>query len=165
MDKTKIKENTKKKLSNKKNTKIKNKNVKNVKNRKEEIEKLTDKWIDGVTKFNDPKKISKMFCNGGNLVGTKSQILRKGKQIEGYFKYFAKLPKIRVVSKNYNISKVSDDNSVYLNTAFIKWTWEGLEKPITARMTFLFKNNCIFQLHSSSLPNMSKKLLNVSGNV
>lgn len=150
------------KKSNKSKTAV---NVKSNKDNIDNIRKLTNKWIDGVTKFNDPKRISKMFCVGGNLVGTKSQILRTGKQIEGYFKYFAKLPDIHVVSKKYNITKVSDDNSVYLNTAFIKWMWDGLEKPITARMTFLFKNDCIFQLHSSSLPNMSKKLLNVSGNV
>ena len=80
--------------------------------------------------------------------------------IKKNFNYFAKLPGINVVSKKYNISKVT--YNVYTNTAFITWTWDGLEQPITARMTFIYRNNCIFQLHSSKLPDLNKSLLQIS---
>jgi hypothetical protein len=125
-----------------------------------EIKRLTDLWINEVTKKHNPEDISKLFCADGNLVGTVSQIKRKGDDIKKYFEYFSKLPGITVISKKYNISKIVDN--VYLNTAFIKWTWDGLETPITARMTFIFRNKCIFQLHSSALPDLNKDLYKIS---
>ena len=69
------------------------------------------------TKSYDADAIFKLFCQDGNLVGTVSQIKRKGNDIKSYFDYFAKLPEIIVVSKKYNITKVSPN--VFLNTAFI----------------------------------------------
>jgi hypothetical protein len=125
-----------------------------------EIEDLTNLWIREVTERNNPEAISKLFCTDGNLVGTVSQVKRNGEDIKKYFDYFAKLPEIRVVAKEYNISKITDN--VYLNTAFIKWKWKGLEDPITARMTFIFRNKCIFQLHSSALPDLNKDLYIIS---
>ena len=124
------------------------------------ISELTDQWIEEVTVNHDPEAIYKLFCPDGNLVGTVSQVKRKGVDIKYYFDYFAKLSGIKVVSKKYKISKVA--HNVYLNTAFIEWSWEGLDKPVTARMTFLFRGDCIFQLHSSVLPELNKKLLEVS---
>jgi hypothetical protein len=64
------------------------------------------------------------------------------------------------VEKEYNISRVT--SNVYLNTAFITWKWDGLDEPITARMTFLYRDTCIFQLHSSALPDLNEDLLEVS---
>lgn len=125
-----------------------------------EIEDLTNLWIREVTERNNPEAISKLFCADGNLVGTVSQVKRNGADIKKYFDYFAKLPGIRVVAKEYNISKITDN--VYLNTAFIRWQWEGLSEPITARMTFIFRNKCIFQLHSSALPDLNKDLYKIS---
>jgi len=107
-----------------------------------------------------PVAIAKLFCSDGNLVGTVSQVKRTGKDIKGYFDYFAKLPGLRALDKKYNISKVT--NNVSLNTAFITWTWHGLENPIVARMTFLYRNKCIFQLHSSALPELNKDLQKIS---
>jgi hypothetical protein len=126
-----------------------------------EITKLTDAWIKEVTVNHNPDAISKLFCSDGNLVGTVSQVKRRGQDIKKYFDYFAKLPEIKVVNKKYNISQVSKD--VYVNTAFITWTWKGLKKPIVARMTFTFRKNCIFQLHSSALPDINDDLYKVSG--
>ena len=126
----------------------------------QKIAELTDLWINKVTVEHNPTAISKLFCSDGNLVGTVSQIKRKGQDIKRYFDYFAKLPGIKVIFKKYNISKVT--SNVYLNTAFITWTWDGLDEPITARMTFLFRNKCIFQLHSSALPEINKNLLKIS---
>ena len=125
------------------------------------IENLTNVWINAVTKKNNPAEVAKLFCSDANLVGTVSQIKRRGDDIKKYFDYFAKLPEIKVVKKKYNISQVSKD--VYVNTAFITWTWKGLKKPIVARMTFTFRKNCIFQLHSSALPDINDDLYKVSG--
>ena len=128
--------------------------------KKKDIEELTDEWIKEVTENHDPEAIYQLFCPDGNLVGTASQVKRKGRDIKAYFEYFAKLQGIHVISKQYNISHVSKD--VYLNTAFITWKWDSIDEPVTARMTFLYKNRCIFQLHSSVLPEINKSLLKIS---
>jgi len=130
-------------------------------NNRQNIIKATDNWINAVTVKHDPAKIANLFCSDGNLVGTVSKIKRTGKDINLYFEYFANLPGIKVISKEYNISKVT--SNVYINTAFITWVWDSLDQPIVARMTFVFRDNCIFQLHSSALPELNKNLLNISG--
>jgi hypothetical protein len=117
---------------------------------------LTDNWIHQVTIQNDPTAIQKLFCKDGSLLGTVSQTKRMGEKIRQYFEYFAKLKGIQVVKKEYNISKVT--NRVYLNTAFITWKWDAIDTPLTARMSFLYRDNCIFQLHSSQLPDANKGL-------
>ena len=127
----------------------------------ESVEKLIDTWINYVTIQHDSKKVASLFCNRGSLVGTVSQIKRTGEDIKLYFDYFANLPGIKVVNRKYQITKVSDD--VYINTAFITWYWDGLEAPVVARMTFIINNNCIFQLHSSVLPEVNKSLVEISG--
>jgi hypothetical protein len=129
-------------------------------NQQNDIAKLTDNWINEVTVNNDPQAIYKLFCSDGNLMGTVSQVKRKGLDIKSYFEYFAKLPGIKVFDKKYNISQVT--KNVYINTAFITWYWDTLDKPIVARMTFVFRNNCIFQLHSSALPDLNEDLFEIS---
>jgi uncharacterized protein (TIGR02246 family) len=131
------------------------------KNSSQNIETLTDNWIEAVTIENDPEKVANLFCKDGSLVGTVSRELRNKESIKRYFDFFAKLPGIQVVSKNYNISKIT--SNVYINTTFITWKWDGLDQPIVARMSFIFRDNCIFQLHSSSLPDLNKYLLSISG--
>ena len=125
-----------------------------------DISQSTDEWLEAVTVHHDPEMIYSMFCPDGNLVGTVSQMKRKGRDIQKYFEYFAKLPGIKVLSKQYNISRVSSD--VFVNTAFITWKWDGINEPVVARMTFLFRDRCIFQLHSSKLPELNEKLLEMS---
>jgi len=124
-----------------------------------DIADATDNWISEVVKHN-PQEIADLFCTDGNLVGTVSQVKRKGTDIKLYFEYFAKLPNIKVLSKKYNISQVT--SNVFINTAFITWSWDGLDKPIVARMTFVFRDMCIFQLHSSALPELNKSLVKIS---
>jgi hypothetical protein len=128
-----------------------------------DISKLTDLWIKEVTVNNDPEAVAKLFCSDGTLVGTVSQVKRRGTDIRRYFDYFAKLPGIKVVSKKYNISKVS--SNVYINTAFIRWKWNGLYDPIMTRMTFIYSGKCIFQLHSSKLPEVNDQLFQISNMV
>ncbi len=128
---------------------------------KQNVADKTDLWIKNVTINNSPLEVASMFCPDGNLVGTVSRKIRSGKDIRKYFDFFAKLPGIRVVNKEYNISQIEKD--VLVNTAFITWFWEGLSEPIVARMTFIFRGDCIFQLHSSSLPELNESLLEISG--
>ena len=125
-----------------------------------DIAELTDNWIKEVTVNHNPENIAKLFCSDGNLVGTVSQVKRKGIDIKLYFDYFANLPGIKVISKKYNISKVTPN--VFVNTAFVTWKWNSITSPITARMTFVFRDKCIFQLHSSALPELNKSLLQIS---
>ena len=126
-----------------------------------DIGMFTDNWIKAVTQDNDPKKVAGLFCHDANLVGTVSRTIRKGQDIERYFDYFAKLDGIRVLDKEYYITKVTDD--VFINTAFVDWMWNDLPEPVTARMTFVFRNNCIYQLHSSVLPDFNVDLKKIAG--
>ena len=130
---------------------------------KQDISMLTDKWIYEVTVNHSPENIQTLFCKDGSLVGTVSKVIRTGYDIKFYFNYFAKLPGIKVLNKKYEIMKIT--NNVFVNTAFITWYWDGLEQPITARMTFIFRDKCIFQLHSSVLPEINQNLLNISGSM
>ena len=68
-------------------------------NNNDNIEKLTDNWIHVVCELKDPEEVSKLFCKDGMLFGTVSQTLRRGKMIEKYFDYFAKLPGLKVTKK------------------------------------------------------------------
>jgi hypothetical protein len=122
------------------------------------IASLTDKWIYAVTKLNDPYAVTQLFCNDGNLVATVSPTIRQGNSILEYFKWFTSLPNIKVIDKQYSITSITPD--VYLNNAWVTWMWEGLEKPLVARMSFIFRKNCIYQLHSSVLPQRPDELSN-----
>ena len=123
---------------------------------KAEVARLTDTWIREVTVNHDPIAIARMFCQDGSLVGTVSQVKRTGTDIRRYFDYFAKLPDIRVISKQYNISEVTPH--VYLNTAFITWSWRGVGRC----GPYLFFSEQMHFPTSSSLPELNQELLNVS---
>jgi hypothetical protein len=125
-----------------------------------DIAALTDEWINQVTVKNSPEGVTNMFCPDGNLIGTVSQVKRKGVDIKKYFDIFAKKPGITVLDKKYNISRVARD--VFINTAFITWFWSGLNEPVVARMTFVFREKCLFQLHSSVLPEVNDELFDIS---
>ncbi len=123
--------------------------------KKKKISHLTDKWIDYIVKFRNPKKAAKLFCKDGLLVGTRSHQIRSGKSINEYFEWLSNLPN-DVVNRRYNISKVS--NNVYLNTAFITWYNKDEKKKIITRMSFVFRNDCLFFIHSSFLPQKNQDL-------
>ena len=126
-----------------------------------QIMRFTNKWIKYVTIYNDPCKVAKLFASDAILVGTVSQIRRTGNNIQKYFEYFAKLPNIEVIKKDYMINHI--ENDVWTNTAFITWNWKGLKTPIIARMTFIYRGNKIVQLHSSAMPELNKCLKKISG--
>lgn len=113
-------------------------------------------WFDGVTVQHDAKAVASLFSDDATLVGTVSQQVRTGNQIEQYFNFFVNLPNISATPLKSYLTNVSDD--VYLNTLFVEWNWDGLEKPIVARMTFLFKKDKIYLLHSSGLPDRPDEL-------
>ena len=137
-----------------------------IKNEEDDITKLTNEWIYSVTVLKNPSEIANLFCNNATLLGTVSQIIRKGNDIKKYFEFFAKLPNIQVINKTFNIQKISDN--VVVNNAWIEWNWDDLDQPVLARMTFIYRKNllgkwCLFELHSSKLPEKSADLLKISG--
>lgn len=125
------------------------------------IAQLTDQWCDLVVNQKDPEQLGAMFCENGSLVATVSQIKRQSEDIKKYFDFFVHLPNLQIINKVYNIDKVA--HNIHLNTAFITWFWKGLDQPLTTRMTFLFRDHCIFQLHSSTLPEFNPSLMEISG--
>ena len=140
--------------------------IQNNQNYQKDITQLTDLWIYNVTVLKNPVSISNMFCNDAVLIGTVSQIIRKGEDIRKYFDYFAKIPGLRVNKKTYDIQEI--DNDTIINNAWIEWNWDGLDEPIMARMSFIFRkdiigNYCLFELHSSKLPEKSEDLVKISG--
>lgn len=129
------------------------------KTNKESVIKLTDSFITAVTKYNSAKQTRKLFCEKGVLIGTFSRITRTNKNkdnIEKYFEYFTSIEGIKVISKKYDIQKIKDN--IYLNQATINWKWNAIKKPVIARMTFIIKGNCIYLLHSSSMPTVNDKV-------
>jgi hypothetical protein len=124
-----------------------------------DIAALTDEWINQVTVKNSPEGVTNMFCPDGKLIGTVSRLKRTGLYIKKYFDLFAKKPGITVLDKKYNITKVTP--YVFINTAFITWFWSGLNEPVTARMTFVFRKKCLFQLHSSVLPEVNDEVFDI----
>jgi hypothetical protein len=124
-----------------------------------DIAALTDEWINQVTVKNSPEGVTNMFCPDGKLIGTVSQVKRTGLDIKKYFDIFAKKQGITVLDKKYNISRVAP--GVFINTSFITWFWSGLNEPTVARMTFVFREKCLFQLHSSVLPEVNDELFDI----
>ena len=126
---------------------------------KRTVELITNNFIYNVTKTNNSKSLNNQFCNKGYLIATLSRKTRRKTNRGGmkeYFDYFANLKGITVLSKHYDIQKIS--KNVYLNQATIEWKWDAIKEPVIARMTFIIKNNCIFLLHSSSLPPFNKNI-------
>ena len=121
---------------------------------KSSASRLTDAFLDAVQRH-QPLDVARLFCREGILLGTVSNLRREGADIERYFDYFANL---RVVSKEYAVAAIEDD--VEINNALV--TWDGLENPVQARMTFVVKDQCIFELHSSALPEKNDKLHKIS---
>ena len=121
--------------------------------------KLTDEWIDNVIVKKSPALVTKMFSKNGILLGTVSKQIREGKDIKCYFKFFVNLPSLDVIYKKYKINEIS--NNVYVNNAFITFSYNNNKKKeiIKTRITFIFKSNKIFLLHSSELPDLNKKLI------
>ena len=126
---------------------------------KHKAERVTE-WFLSAVESGDAQAAADFFCEDGILLGTVSQIERRGADIRKYFDYFANLPNLRVVERTHEISELEPD--VYVDNAVVTWAWDEHE-PLTARMSFGVKNGCIFELHSSELPHESEKLHEASG--
>ena len=143
----------------------------------EQVKDATTAWVRAVTKKNNPRLVADQFCSDGILWGTVSQTIRGGKNgggnevggdIERYFDFFAKLPGITVKKANDNVAQITDD--VYVNNANVKWNSDAFDAPVKARMTFIYRRDrahtngwCIFELHSSGMPDFNTDLKAVSG--
>ena len=111
---------------------------------------LIDKFYEAVNNHN-AQEVSDLFCKDAIVLGRGSQKTRVNrKSIKEYFNFFANLEGIKILSKSYNIKKIS--NNAYVNNAIIKLHSNFSKNPIMARMTFVIKNNCIYLLHSSEIP-------------
>merc|ERR1712232_719197 len=128
---------------------------------------LTYTWMDTVVEMSYPAAVADLFCEDGILVATAGTGLRmqtasedgwglpkpEGTTIKSYFEWFAKLPEQAVLASYDNLAKVSE--TVWINNAWVNWEWSG-NPGLTARMTFIvraeYPGACIFELHSSQLP-------------
>eukprot|EP00929_Paragymnodinium_shiwhaense_P075319 TRINITY_DN384_c0_g2_i1.p1 TRINITY_DN384_c0_g2~~TRINITY_DN384_c0_g2_i1.p1 ORF type:complete len:357 (-),score=73.32 TRINITY_DN384_c0_g2_i1:199-1269(-) len=133
----------------------------------EQVEKLTSQWMVAVVKESDPEKVASLFCDDGMLLPTAAMGLRLHRDsqdgfgapspadftIRSYFDWFAKLPGQDIARFRNNVMKISE--RVFVNNAWVHWVWEG-NPGLTARMTFIIRSTergpCIFELHSSRLP-------------
>jgi hypothetical protein len=68
-----------------------------------------------------------------------------------FLDYFIRIPKTKILKREYNISKVSD--SVYINTVFTSWEIKNnlYNEVLNLKIIFIFKNNLIFELHFSEI--------------
>lgn len=123
------------------------------------IKNLTDLWCAAVTN-QDVDGVMNLFDKNATLVGTVSQIIRRGIDIRLYFNYFCNLPNIKIVNRQDNIQKI--DSNTCVNIAYVTWMWDGLKDPIVARMTFVYHNNMLVHLHSSKLPEVNSDLVKLS---
>jgi hypothetical protein len=133
------------------------------------IEAATASWMNAVKVANKPRLATSHFCADGILLGTVSQTLRKGAEeggaIEQYFDFFARLPGIDVKDAGHTVDKVTKD--VFVNNARVQWKYDSAPEPLVARMTFVYRHSdeykendgwCIFELHSSGLPELNAGL-------
>eukprot|EP00121_Abeoforma_whisleri_P005466 Awhi_evm1s4958 len=127
-------------------------------NKNPRIEYLTRRWLQEVTKRHDPTAAAHLFCEDGELITP--QRLHRGPEIKKYFEYFANLSNITAEEKipyeSFDVVKVDYQGDILINNAQLIWSWDNLSAPISASMTFVFRRNCIFHLHSSVLPELAE---------
>lgn len=134
---------------------------------KDKVAQGTQAWMNAVVQQSNPQLVADQFCGDGMLVATAGEGIRfqtysvdgwgnlkvAGTTIKTYFDWFATLPAQNVTKYHNNIVEVSPN--VWINNAWVDWVWGG-NPGLTARMTFIFKATsigiCIFELHSSQLP-------------
>ena len=112
------------------------------------IIKITDEWFDLLIK-KDKNLLYNMFFKKNTII-VKLQKETK-KNINYCLEYFIKIPKTKILKREYNISKVSDN--VYINTVFTSWEIKNnlYNEILNLKIIFIFKNNLIFELHFSEI--------------
>lgn len=120
--------------------------ISNRTNKKQIIIELTDKWLHNVSVEKNVENLYNMFYKKQNMITKKNN--HEDHDLKKHLNFFINLPKIKILSKEYNISQVSEN--IYINTVYTKWTLRNKE-PIEFKIIFIFKNNYIFELHSSTI--------------
>lgn len=115
--------------------------------KKNNIIKITDKWFELLIKTDKDKDLLYDMFYKKNTIIVKLQDKETIKNnIKFFLDYFIKIPKIKILKKEYNISKISDN--IYINTVFISWKINNsFNKNLNLKFIFIFKNNLIFELH------------------
>eukprot|EP00929_Paragymnodinium_shiwhaense_P059512 TRINITY_DN297_c0_g1_i3.p1 TRINITY_DN297_c0_g1~~TRINITY_DN297_c0_g1_i3.p1 ORF type:complete len:358 (+),score=73.86 TRINITY_DN297_c0_g1_i3:145-1218(+) len=134
---------------------------------KTSAEAITAAWMAAVVNESNPEKVDSLFCDDGLLVATAAIGIRakinstdgwgqpkaQSDTIKSYFEWFARLPGQDITKFHNNVARVTED--IWVNNAFVNWVWEG-NPGLVARMTFIIRSGpqgaCIFELHSSQLP-------------
>jgi len=126
---------------------------------RDDDDKSTAAWMHAVVNQSDSQAVADLFCANGMLVATAGFGIRKqtnstdgwgdeeGHTIKKFFDYFATLPGQRISNRHNNIVRLS--TQVYVNNAWVSWTWDG-NAGMATRMTFVFvetaSGTCIFEL-------------------
>jgi|LakMenEpi03Aug12_release.lakeMendotaPanAssembly.Ray.scaffolds.fasta_scaffold884790_2 hypothetical protein len=109
------------------------------------IIKTTDKWFELLIK-KDKDLLYDMFYKKNTIIVKLQDKETIKNNIKFFLDYFIKIPKIKILKKEYNISKISDN--IYINTVFISWEINNsFNKNLNLKFIFIFKNNLIFELH------------------
>ena len=116
---------------------------------KNKIASLTNEFLDNL-EYNDIDACADCFCEDGSLYATVSPKLRKHCEILEYFIFFAPLVK-SADNRRFRITQIA--NNVWMNAAFVDFYLKKAPTvKVPVRMTYIFKGNCIYHLHSSGLP-------------
>ena len=121
----------------------------------EKIISLFQSWATAVTVNKDPELVTSKFTKDGELYATDSSFFRKGYfEIKEYFEYFTSIPGLRV--EDYIVKSISKLNeNIYALNVSVKLSSlneNNQRENRYARQTFIFKNNLISLLHSSTTP-------------
>ena len=111
---------------------------------------MLDTWVDKI-RTNDPKQVASLYHDDGLLLGTFSDIERKGYDL--ILDYFENLLKAKVDVEIVSQHK-HETETMAVNSGFYNFIVDG--KTVNARFSFVFKKTDdgwkILSHHSSVLP-------------
>lgn len=127
----------------------------------------TNEWVKRLQK-NDAEGVSNLFCSpskhmdGGQLLGTISQTVREGEEINKYFDYFANRPGIKVSDAKVHPAMITCDVGVTNVLATMKF--DSVD-DIDVRLSYVWRKDetkphgfCLALLHGSEEPVLNKQL-------
>ena len=106
------------------------------------IRNKTDAFLEAIT-TGDSDRAMRLFCHDGYVIDGES------KSIEApiFVSDMIKTSGIKIEDRSYNFQRITD--KVWVNSTTINFTWDGMTTPKRVPMTFIFRNGCISQIHTS----------------